>query len=103
MKLNRNHYFFLGVLLLFMGLQFRLIETYVLNQQASNVLAKQMGNAGDRTAIGLAGIWPNSAPSQATRAITPPKAVGWAMLALGGILVLHAVALQKPEEAKAAK
>src|SRR5262245_16265708 len=100
MKLNRNHYFFAGIVLLLLGFELRLVETFVLNQQASNVLAQQAG-APERTAFGLASMLPNSSPSQALRSITPPKAVGWALLALGGILVLHSVALQKPEEAKA--
>ena len=40
MEFNRNHYFMLGLVVLALGIQFRFVDSYVLNEQATQVAAK---------------------------------------------------------------
>jgi hypothetical protein len=94
--INRNQFFMIGLLLLFLGLQLRLVESYVLNAKASEFLAKrlpkqQQTNPYDRMQLYMAAQGP--AP---LRKIVPPKAVGYLLLSVGAVLTLHALSMKKP-------
>ena len=41
--MNRNHFFLVGLVLLYVGLQFRFVETFVLNDKSSKFLAQRLG------------------------------------------------------------
>ena len=41
MEINRNQYFMIGVVILLVGLQFRAVGQYVLNEKATQFLAKR--------------------------------------------------------------
>jgi len=42
MEINRNQYFLIGLVILLLGLQVRMVETYVLNEKASKFLAERL-------------------------------------------------------------
>lgn len=95
MEFNRNHYFMIGLVVLLLGIQLRLVETYVLNEKCSDALAKRANKAKDSQ--------PNPVPLLATatgtvprQRITPPKWIGWALLSVGGVLILQSFAMKKP-------
>ena len=44
MEMNRNHYFLIGLVLLFLGLQFRLVDSMVLTPEFTQTLAKRSGH-----------------------------------------------------------
>ena len=51
MDLNRNQFFFLGLVVLLIGLQVRFVSSYVLNPKATKFLAERTGQvAVDRPA-----------------------------------------------------
>lgn len=97
--MNRNHFFLVGLVLLYVGLQFRFVETFVLNDKAGKFLAQRLGS-GETTGLNIrqaaSGLFPMSSGSATARSITPPEWVGWALLSIGSVLVLHALAMPKP-------
>jgi len=95
MGLNRNHLFLLGVFCLLLGLQFRLLESVVLNPQSTLFLANQIGSKADATTAQVL----HTAGFEAAlprKTFISPRWCGWALLALGSFLVLHSMMLPKP-------
>jgi hypothetical protein len=88
-EFNRNHYFMFGLVLMFLGIQFRFVEEVVLNERVSQALAKADGD-GKRPAI-FAAIGPAKRIT-----LAPPNWLGWALMSCGSVLVLHSLAMKKP-------
>lgn len=98
MTFNRNQYFMAGLLVLMLGAQFRLIETFELNERATQFIAQRM-NAWKQPQMASAGSLPAmmaaSAPVGRHR-LNPPKWLGWALVSVGSVLILHSLSLKKP-------
>ena len=97
MEMNRNHFLLIGLVILFAGIQFRLIEEYVLNEPAAKMLAKRL----DKQPAAVQAVTPNPlfaepTPPATRRTIKPPKVLGWILVSVGGVLVLHSLAMRKP-------
>ncbi|MGH7194800.1 MAG: hypothetical protein ACREJM_14875 [Candidatus Saccharimonadales bacterium] len=93
MELNRNHYFMAGIVLLLLGIQFRLVDSYVLNEHSSRVLTSQAGGGSGL----LRGKPVLAAAGGSTRKIVkPPEWAGWALMSIGSVLVLHSLAMKSP-------
>ncbi len=91
MELNRNHYFMAGIVLLLLGIQFRLVDSYVLNEQSSRMLASQSGGSS------LLGGKPLlAAGGSMHKVVKPPEWAGWALMSIGSVLVLHSLAMKGP-------
>ena len=94
MDLNRNHYFAAGVVALLLGWQLRYVDSFVLNEKASTYLAQQFSEGPSVAAVGpdlrrFLGPTP-----QFRRTVRPPRWVGFSLLSLGGVLVLHSFAMR---------
>jgi len=95
MDITRNQYFLAGMLLLFLGAQFRLIDSVDLSAEFTQFLAERTGH-------------PVASVSATTQALTltekpvvkknvrPPDWIGWALLSTGAVLILHSWAMKKP-------
>ena len=92
MELNRNHYFAIGLVVLFIGIQLRYVQSYTLNEPTSKFIAAQLGDAG---AAKPASFMPAAGPTP-RRTITPPPWLGWVMISFGSVLVLQSLAMPKP-------
>ena len=96
MDFNRNQFMLIGVVLLFLGIQLRMVDSYVLTESSARVLAKQ-------TQAERASVFPlpaamtaaGSVPTQHRR-IQPPRWLSWAFISAGVILSLHSLAMKKP-------
>lgn len=90
-ELNRNHYFMAGVVLLLLGIQLRLVDSYVLNEQSTRVFTPQSSG-------GLAAVRPlmQSVSPTPHKVVKPPESLGWALLSIGSVLILHALAMKAP-------
>lgn len=95
MEINRNQYFLAGLVILGLGLQLRLVDSYVLNEPCSQFLAKRLKKAEVATTGSVSSFIaaPIPVPRQTVR---PPTWLGWAMLSAGGVLVLHSLAMRRP-------
>ena len=95
MEFNRNQFFMAGMLVMLLGAQFRAVDTFVLNERTTQVLAQriqawkqpQMASTGPMLAA--------SGPVGNYRA-APPKWLGWALVSVGSVLILHSLSLKKP-------
>ena len=94
MELNRNHWFLIGLLLLFLGIQFRAVDTFVLNEKASRFLAERVRPAVSNT-NGLTNFLASAGPIP-RKSVQPPPWLGFALISIGSVLVLHSLAMKKP-------
>lgn len=93
MELNRNQYFFLGVLLLLIGLQNRMVESYTLTNEATRFLAERSQQSTSQATLvsftGDMGTLPK-------KVIYPPDWLGWCLISTGTVLIFHSLAMKKP-------
>jgi hypothetical protein len=92
-KFNRNHYLLIGLILVFLGLQFRFVDTVVLNEPVSRVVRRQAHKPTQTLAFAGNFMTP---PSMQLHAVQPPKFIGWVLLSVGSVLVLQSLAMRKP-------
>ena len=93
MEMNRNQWLMLGLVLLMMGIQLRLVDAFVLTPESTKFLRERVQKKKDSNAFNstllAAGI-----PEKHT--IKPPRWVGWALVSAGGVLVLQSFAMRRP-------
>jgi hypothetical protein len=88
-EFNRNQFFMIGVFLLLIGVQFRLLDSVTLNEKTTRFLASRSSV----TTSSLASIMPTST---VRKVIHPPQWLGWALMSVGGVCILHSLAMKKP-------
>ncbi|MEM6799065.1 MAG: hypothetical protein AAF589_06080 [Planctomycetota bacterium] len=99
MDLNRNQYFFAGILLLLIGLQLRLVSSYVLTPEVTRLLAKkpQATASASPPPLAFSAANPPAALPTSRKVVRPPDWLGWCLMSVGGVLVLHSLSMKKPE------
>jgi hypothetical protein len=91
-ELNRNQYFFLGIVVLLLGAQFRTVASFTLTPEATQFLAERTKSGGEGTMLALStdmGAGPR-------KVIQPPEWLGWCLTSIGAVLILHSLAMRKP-------
>ena len=99
MDFNRNQFFFLGVFILLIGIQARMVDTYVLSPEATKFLAERSGNTTLASASSSPGtvLAANAPPSSFVRkSFRPPEWLGWCLMSVGAVLMLHSLAMPRP-------
>lgn len=94
MEMNRNRYFLLGVLLVLLGIQFRMIDSFVLSEPATRALARVSKNTPVANNDSMTAFLMQVHPSPMKR-VTPPRWLGLAMIAIGSVVSLHAIAMPR--------
>jgi len=92
MDLNRNQFFFIGLVVLLVGLQVRYVSAYILNPEATKFIAERTGQSPAATSM-------FSAFGEATGArkvVQPPEWLSWCLISVGAVLCLHSLAMPKP-------
>jgi hypothetical protein len=92
-EINRNQYFLIGLIVLFLGLQFRVVETYVLNEKTSTFLAQRLKLVASSDSS--EGFLPAAGPAP-LRTVAPPTWLGYAFISVSAVLILHSLAMKKP-------
>jgi hypothetical protein len=95
MEINRNQVFMIGFVVLMLGIQFRAIESFTLNEQATKALAKHMQKSQVASSEWIPSLYVGMTPPR-NKTVTPPKWVGWALIATGTVLVLQSLAMPRP-------
>jgi hypothetical protein len=100
MELNRNQYFMIGLVVLFLGIQVKCVDSYVLTEKAAAFMAKRLNK--DQAAATSGPIMQSftsasmASPPVSYRAVEPPAWLGWALISIGSVLILHSLAMGKP-------
>ena len=98
MEFNRNQYFMAGLVVFLLGVQLRMVDTFVLNERATQFLAQRIQEVKGQQ-VASASELPTFMAAQAPIArhrLEPPAWIGYATLSIGGVLVLYSLALRKP-------
>lgn len=99
MELNRNHYFLIGIVVVLLGVQLRMVDSYVLNAPATKFVVEKFGSA-ERQAAANTAIPSLEAmgdgASAPLRTVKPPIWAGWAAISIGAVLILHSLAMPRP-------
>ncbi len=94
-EFNRNQYFMVGLILLFVGIELRLVDSFVLNEPSSKFVTEKLGSKREVAATqmfnatGMSGFVPK-------RTVKPPRWIGLCLIAVGAVAVLHSLALRRP-------
>ena len=94
-QMECSRLFLIGLVVLFLGIQLRLVKTYELNDKASQFVESRLSKPTDTlassTAYGYSDeYWldlPGNPPVP-RHSITPPRWLGWSFVSVGAILVL---------------
>jgi len=95
MDITRYHVFLAGAVMVLLGIEFRMVDAFVLTPKATKFLAEQTGHPvvlASATVESVAGA-PPRLPAQTIR---PPEWVSWFLLSFGAVLVLQSCAMPKP-------
>jgi hypothetical protein len=93
-EFNRNQYFMVGVILLLIGVQLRVVDSYVLSAETTQFLAQRSGTPTQQAALFAAQA---AAPEMGRKVIRPPDWIGWCLMSIGSVLILHSLAMKKPD------
>jgi hypothetical protein len=94
MDISRNQYFCIGLVLLFLGFEFRSVDSATLTPEFTRILAKQSGNPAAAVNSATDFLLPDSQPVL-QKTVHPPEWIGWALLTVGCVAVFHAMAMAK--------
>jgi hypothetical protein len=95
MDITRYHVFLVGVVLLLLGFELRLVDSFVLTPKATKYLAEQSGHP---AAVASATVLTTTGtePQLPSKVIRPPEWSSWFLLSLGSVFVLQSWAMVKP-------
>ena len=95
MDVTRNQFLFAGLVLVFLGLQFRAVDTIELTPELTQFLAEQTDHPLASVNASTAALSPTQ-QTMATKTVRPPEWIGWALLSIGATLIMHAMAMRGP-------
>jgi hypothetical protein len=94
MDLNRHQFFFIGLFVLFIGLQFRYVSSFVLNPETTRILADYSGQATATSSSLFAATTGMAAAPR--KVLQPPDWLSWCLISVGAVLCLHSLAMPRP-------
>ena len=84
---KRQHLLLVGLLLFLVGVQFRLVESFTLNERSSRFVAAQLGNAGQQQAAAWQGM-------PLRKVVEPPRWLGLALMSVGAVLTVKSLSMR---------
>lgn len=91
-KLRREHFLLVGLLLFFAGVQFRMVESFTLTERSSRFIAAQMGDRQFQPQ--QQGVWPGSL---SRKVVQPPRWLGLALMSVGSVLALKSLSMHRSD------
>jgi len=95
MSMYRNRYFLAGLLLILLGIQFRMVDSFVLNESATRALARVTKKSTVADKSGMTTMFLQVHPNP-TKRVSPPRWLGLSMIAVGAVMSCHALSMPKP-------
>lgn len=96
MDLNRNQFLFLAIFLMLLGLQFRMVASYVLTPETTRFLAERLQDGSDPVGT-ITGANPELPAAIPAKTVSPPPWLGWCLLSVGAVLFFHSLTMGKPD------
>jgi len=96
MDINRNQYFMIGLVILFVGTEFRMIESVILNQETSQMITDKLDKISFTNNTASASMISTGTGLSAHRTVNPPEWIGWAFISVGAVFILHSLAMKRP-------
>lgn len=93
MELDRNRYFMIGVVLFLLGIQFRMVDSFVLNESTTKVLHRFVTKTEIAETNAATNMYVELGAPKKT--IKPPKWLAFVLLTSGGVMALHALVLPR--------
>jgi hypothetical protein len=94
-EFNRNQFFFVGAVILLMGLQVRMVSAYVLNEDATRFLVELTQSSASAPEQALV-AFSNDSGLMPNKVLRPPQWLGWCLISVGAVLMLHSLAMPRP-------
>ncbi len=90
-----RRFLIVGIVLLFLGIQLRMVDSYVLTQKATQFIQERAHKSGFRTAnpYNYQSTLMAAGPI-AKKTIKHPRWTGWALVSVGAVLALHGLTLK---------
>ena len=82
---KRHHLLLAGLLLFMAGVQFRVVESFTLNERSTRLVAAEMGGAAAPVA------W-SGAPVR--KVVSPPRWLGLALMSVGAVLTAKSLSMR---------
>ena len=95
MEVNRNHLFIIGLILMLVGLQFRFVQSFQLTTETTRFIHEKIEKKPPVSQSPLMAILPNNGANGPKRTFHPPKWLGWALISVGGVLVVKSLGMRK--------
>jgi hypothetical protein len=101
--MDAHRLFMIGVVIMLLGIQFRVVESFELNETATRIVDRRFPRATIAplttyvAANPYADPWlnPPAGAPPATRLITPPRKLSFAFMSVGAVLILISPAYRK--------
>lgn len=87
--MKRQHLLLVGLLLFFAGVQFRLVESFTLNEKSSRFIAAQVSRGGP---MQQQAMWGNMS---GRKVVQPPRWLGLALMSVGSVMALKGMSRHK--------
>jgi hypothetical protein len=91
MELNRNQYFFIGLVVVLLGLQIHAVSAYILNEKTTQFLAEKFKKPAEGQSLSLV-----AQGTGARKIVEPPEWLGMCLISVGAVLALHSLAMPRP-------
>lgn len=92
--MDRNRIFLIGLLLILIGIQFRMVESFVLNEPTTRALARVTNTQPVASSDMVSSLLMQVAPAPRKR-VEPPRWIGFALIAGGAVVSLHALSMPR--------
>lgn len=97
-------FFIVGTLLLLIGIQLRLVDSFILTPKATQFVENKLRGSGlggtslasRRSSYDYDSLLLSAGP-RPTKSVRPPRWLGWAALSMGAVLVLHGLTIRNVE------
>jgi len=94
MDITRNQFFFAGLACLLMGIQFRMVDSIELTPEFTQFLAERTGHPLASVSATTQSLTQSDKPL-VKKTIKPPDWIGFSLISLGSVLILHSWGMKK--------
>jgi len=94
MDITRNQFFFAGLACLLMGLQFRMVDSIELTPEFTQFLAERTGHPLASVSATTQSLTQSEKPL-VKKTIKPADWIGFSLISLGSVLILHSWGMKK--------